>query len=83
MLLDIYSTFRAENVRASEESATRGVPVEPIEPSALAVEVAAESAHNVVPLKPEPAPAEGAQRPPARKRAAKKATKSGSTRRAE
>jgi transcriptional regulator with XRE-family HTH domain len=86
VLLDIYSTFRAENARAVQESAAKGVPVEPIDPSALAVEVAmadtvadtvAEAPAapaNVVPLKSAAGDAEGAKRP--RKRAAKKATKS-------
>jgi transcriptional regulator with XRE-family HTH domain len=76
VLLDIYSTFRAENVRAGQESAAKGVPVEPIEPSAPAVEVAvAEATAKVVPLKSAAGEAEGAKRP-TRRRAAKKAAKS-------
>jgi transcriptional regulator with XRE-family HTH domain len=76
VLLDIYSTFRAENTRAQEESAAKGVPVEPIDPSALAVEVAVAADTSepatVVPLKSGATTAEGAKRSP-RKRAAKKA----------
>lgn len=79
VLLDIYSTFRAENTRAQEESAAKGVPVEPIEASALAVEAAVATdtgaGASVVPLKSAGGAVEGAKRPP-RKRAAKKAAKS-------
>lgn len=88
VLLDIYSTFRAENGRAQEESAATGVPVEPIEASALAVEVAVateagEGPANVVPLKSGTGPAEAAKRAP-RKRATKKAaTRTRPARRAE